>query len=426
MGRIWRGLRLGLKSLLLHKLRSGLTTLGLTFGVAAVISMLAVGEGASRAVQRDIEQLGATNIILRSVKPSEELQAASGRQAPLILRFGLTYPDYQRIVETVPTIKRVLPVREIRKQIRSGDHAFDGRVVGTTHDYAEFNHLKVLKGRFLQRSDDDLYRNCAVLAHSTASALFPYHDPIGETVVLGKDPYTVVGVTSERDVATTARESIAGQDFNRDVYIPLNTCRVRFGERIIDFRSGRFSAEETELTQLTVQVHSIDQVTPTASVLTATYEPYHPQKDVQLVVPYALLEEARRAARQFSIILGTIASISLLVGGIGIMNIMLATVTERTREIGIRRALGAKRRDIIQQFLVECVVLSGVGGLVGVLLGMGIPRIIVYFVPDQNPIITVQSVLVAFGISVTVGILFGIYPARRAALMDPIEALRQE
>jgi putative ABC transport system permease protein len=167
-------------------------------------------------------------------------------------------------------------------------------------------------------------------------------------------------------------------------------------------------------------------VTPTASVLTASYEPYHPQKDVQIVVPYALLEEARRSARQFSIILGTIASISLLVGGIGIMNIMLATVTERTREIGIRRALGAKRRDIIQQFLVECVVLSGVGGLVGVLMGMGIPRVIVYFVPDQKPIITVQSVLVAFGISVAVGILFGIYPARRAALMDPIEALRQE
>jgi putative ABC transport system permease protein len=426
MGRIWRGLRLGLKSLLLHKLRSGLTTLGLTFGVAAVISMLAVGEGASRAVQRDIEQLGATNIILRSVKPSDELQAASGRQAPLILRFGLTYPDYQRIVETVPTIKRVLPVREIRKQIRCREHAFDGRVVGTTHDYAEFNHLKVLKGRFLQRSDDELYRNCAVLAHATALALFPYDDPIGQTIALGKDPYTVVGVTSVQSVTAGTREGFTGQDYNRDVYIPLNTCRLRFGERIIDFRSGRFSAEETELTQLTVQVHSISEVTPTASVLTASYEPYHPQKDVQIVVPYALLEEARRSARQFSIILGTIASISLLVGGIGIMNIMLATVTERTREIGIRRALGAKRRDIIQQFLVECVVLSGVGGLVGVLMGMGIPRVIVYFVPDQKPIITVQSVLVAFGISVAVGILFGIYPARRAALMDPIEALRQE
>jgi putative ABC transport system permease protein len=426
MGRIWRGLRLGLKSLMLHKLRSGLTALGLIFGVAAVISMLAVGEGASRDAQHRIEELGATNIILRSVKPSEDAQAASGRQAPLILRFGLKYADYERIIETVPTIKRVLPVREIRKQIRSVETAFDGRVVGTTHEYAEFNHVKVARGRFLEQSDDKLYRNYAVLAHATAEALFPYQDPIGETISLGSDAYKIVGVTGEHASTAASGGGFAGQDYNRDVYIPLNTCRLRFGERIIDFRSGRFSAEETELTQLTIQVQSTSEVTPTAKVLTASYEPYHPEKDVQMTVPYDLLEQARRSARQFSIILGTIASISLLVGGIGIMNIMLATVTERTREIGIRRALGAKRRDIIQHFLIECVLLSGVGGLAGVLLGIWIPRIIVYFVPDQKPIITPQSVVLAFGISVGVGILFGIYPARRASLMDPIDALRQE
>ncbi len=426
MGRIGRGIVLGVRSLMLHKLRSGLTTLGLMFGVAAVISMLAVGEGASRSVQRDIEQLGATNIILRSVKPSDEAQAASGKQSPLILRYGLTYDDYRRIAETVPTIKQILPVREIRKQIRSLEHVLDARVVGTIHDYAEFNHLEVVKGRFLERSDDELYRNCAVLAHATAMALFPYDDPIGETINLGNDAYTVVGVTSERAKTSDSGTGVTGQDYNRDVYIPLNTCRVRFGERILEMRSGRFSAEETEITQLTVQVNSIDEVTPTATVLAKSYEPYHPQKDVQMAIPYELLEQARRSARQFTIILGTIASISLLVGGIGIMNIMLATVTERTREIGIRRALGAKRRDIIQQFLIECVTLSAVGGLAGILLGMGIPRIIVYFFPDQKTIITVQSVIVAFGISVCVGILFGVYPARRAALMDPIEALRHE
>jgi putative ABC transport system permease protein len=425
MGRIWRGLRLGLKSLMLHKLRSGLTALGLIFGVAAVISMLAVGEGASRDAQLRIEELGATNIILRSVKPSEEAQATAGRPA-IILRYGLMYDDYERIVETVPTVKRVLPIREIRKQIRRREHAFDGRVVGTTHDYAEFNHLKVVKGRFLERSDDVQYRNYAVLAHATAEALFPYQDPIGETIVLGSGAYKVVGVTGERASTAASGGGLTGRDYNRDVYIPLNTCRVRFGELIIDIRSGGGSAEETQLTQLTVQVHSIDDVTPTVDVLRATYEPRHPKHDVQMTVPYDLLEEARRSARRFSIILGTIASISLLVGGIGIMNIMLATVTERTREIGIRRALGAKRRDIIQQFLVEGVVLSAFGGLAGVLLGMVIPRIIVYFAPDQKTIITAQSVFLAFGISVGVGILFGVYPARRAALMDPIEALRHE
>jgi putative ABC transport system permease protein len=426
MGRIRRGVVLGLRSLMLHKLRSGLTALGLMFGVAAVISMLAVGEGASRSAQRDIEQLGATNIILRSVKPSDDVQAASGRQAPLILRYGLTYADYWRIIETVPTVRHALPVREIRKQIRCLERALDGRVVGTTHDYAEFNHLEVVKGRFLERFDDELYRNCAVLAHATAVALFPYGDPIGETINLGSDTYTVVGVTSERAATAVAGNSVTSQDYNRDVYIPLNTCRLRFGERILEMRSGLFSAEETELTQLTIQVNSIDEVTPTASVLVKSYEPYHPLKDVQMAIPYELLEQARRSARQFTIILGTIASISLLVGGIGIMNIMLATVTERTREIGIRRALGAKRRDITQQFLIECVALSAFGGFAGILVGMGIPRLIVYFFPDQKTIVTVQSVLLAFGISVSVGILFGVYPARRAALMDPIEALRHE
>ena len=413
---------------MLHKLRSGLTSLGLIFGVASVISMLAVGEGASRDAQLRIEELGATNVILRSVKPSDEAQAASGRPAPLILSYGLKYADLERIVATIPTIKRVLPVREIRKQIRYAERAFDGRVVGTTHEYAEFNHVKVARGRFLDRSDDTLYRNCAVLAHATAEALFPFQDPIGEMVALGSGAYKIVGVTGERSGTAASGGSFAGQDYNRDVYIPLNTCRLRFGERIIDFRSGRFSAEETELTQLTIQVQSTDEVPATAKVLTATYEPYHPEKDVQMTVPYDLLEQARRSARQFSIILGTIASISLLVGGIGIMNIMLATVTERTREIGIRRAAGRAswRRDIIQHFLIECMLLSGVGGLAGVLLGMWIPRIIVYFVPDQKTIITLQSVVLAFGISVAVGILFGIYPARRAALMDPIDALRAE
>jgi putative ABC transport system permease protein len=257
-------------------------------------------------------------------------------------------------------------------------------------------------------------------------ALFPYGDPIGETINLGSDAYTVVGVTSEQAATGVVGNSVTSQDYNRDVYIPLNTCRLRFGERILEMRSGRFSAEETELTQLTIQVNSIDEVTPTASVLVKSYEPYHPQQDVQMAVPYELLEQARRSARQFTIILGTIASISLLVGGIGIMNIMLATVTERTREIGIRRALGAKRRDITQQFLIETVVLSGVGGLLGVLVGVTIPQLIIYFIPDQKAIVTTVSVMLAFGISVAIGILFGIYPARRAAMMDPIEALRHE
>ncbi|HEX8201317.1 MAG TPA: ABC transporter permease [Isosphaeraceae bacterium] len=425
MGRIWRSLKLGVKSLLLHKLRSGLTILGIVFGVAAVIMMLAVGEGASRDAQEQIAQLGATNIIYRSIKPSDETQAGTSGRPARILNYGLQYADYERILATVPTIKRALPIREIRKQIRRLSYFLDGRVVGTTHDYAEFNRLHMERGRFLTQSDNDHYENYAVLAAETASTLFPYEDPIGQTVKLGSDYYTVVGVTRERAATGAIGGSLAAQDYNRDVYIPINTCKLRFGERIIDNRSGQMSAEETQLTQVTLQVGDITDVLRSAPVIEAAVKPFHPKKDVDMIVPYDLLLQAQRSAQVFSFVLGAIAFISLLVGGIGIMNIMLATVTERTREIGIRRALGAKRRDITQQFLIETIVLSGIGGLLGVVIGVNVPSLIVYF-SAIKAYVTPNSVLLSFGISVLVGIVFGLYPAQRAARMDPIEALRHE
>jgi len=424
--RTWRAFRQGAKSLLLHKLRSGLTVLGIVFGVAAVISMLAVGEGSSRDAQERIRQLGATNIIVRAVKPTEESQSSGGRPS-WILNYGLKYDDYERILATVPTIKKALPIREIRKQVRYLNRFLDGRVVGTTHDYDEFNRLEMDKGRFLSQTDNERYQNYAVLAHETAKALFPYEDPRGKNIRIGGDYYTVIGVTKERASSAGTGGSLAAQDFNKDVYIPMNTCRLRFGELIMTSRAGSFEAERIQLTQITLQVGSIAEVRPTHPIIEAAVNPWHAKnKDVDIVVPYELLLEAQRSARQFSIILGTIASISLLVGGIGIMNIMLATVTERTREIGIRRALGAKRKDITQQFLIETIVLSGVGGVLGVTVGIAVPRIIVFFIPEQRALVTVGSVLLAFGISVGIGILFGLYPARRAAMMDPIEALRHE
>jgi putative ABC transport system permease protein len=422
---MWRTVKLGMKSLLLHKLRSGLTVLGIVFGVAAVISMLSIAEGTRREALEQIRALGATNIIVRSMKPSDEAQATAGRPSR-VLKYGLKYSDYDRMIETIPTIRKVLPIREIRKQIRRGSLFLDGRVVGTTHDYAEFNLLQLEKGRFLTASDNEKYQNFAVLASETAKRLFPYEDPLNQSVKLGTDYYTVVGVTAERASSAGIGANRIQQDFNKDVYIPLNTCKLRFGEKIVDNRSGSMQAEETQLTQITIQVKSINDVLPSVDLIKASWEPYHPRKDVEMTVPYDLILQAETSARQFSIILGTIAAISLLVGGIGIMNIMLATVTERTREIGIRRALGAKRRDITYQFLIECVVLAGVGGLLGVALGFTIPQVIIYFIPDQKAIVTGASVMLAFSISVAIGILFGIYPARRAALMDPIEALRHE
>jgi putative ABC transport system permease protein len=426
MGRIWRSLKLGMKSLMLHKLRSGLTVLGIVFGVAAVISMLAVGEGSSREQQQQLQALGAVNLIVKSVKPSEESQASTGgRPGRMILNYGLKYEDYDRILATVPTIRKALPIREIKKEIRYLNRAVEGRVVGTTHLYDEFNHLDVERGRFLTEADNEHYENYAVLGYDVAQKLFPYEDPVGQSVKLGSDYYVVVGTTRKRGTSIAVGGASVGQDYNKDVYIPLNTCRLRFGERIIDNRAGTMSAEETQLTQITIQVGETSEVRPTAPIIEAAVLPWHPKKDVELIVPLELIEQAERTARQWSFVLGTIASISLLVGGIGIMNIMLATVTERTREIGIRRALGAKQKDITLQFLIESVVLSGVGGLLGVCLGVTIPFAIVYFA-KMKAFVTPTSVGLAFGISVGVGVLFGLYPANRAAKMDPIEALRHE
>jgi len=431
MGRLIRSFRLGLKSLLLHKLRSGLTVLGIVFGVAAVIAMLAIGEGASRDAQERYQALGAVNIIIKSRKPTEETQAAGGRPAR-ILNFGLKYEDLDRLTETLPGIKKALPIREIaNKEVRRLSYKIDSRIVGTSRDYAEFNHLKIERGRFLTDTDNDTYENFCVLGAEVASTLFPYENPLEDergnarAVKVGSDYYIVVGVTKNRDPSASIGSSLVGHDFNRDVYIPLNTCKLRFGDKIMDFRSGSMSAEETQLSQITLQFANTEEVERHDSVVRRTIEPHHPKKDVEFTVPLELINEAKRTSRIFSIVLGAIAAISLVVGGIGIMNIMLATVTERTREIGIRRALGAKRRDITEQFLIESVVLSGVGGVLGVVLGIGVPFIIVYFA-NMKAVVTPTSVILSFGISVGIGILFGLYPANRAAKMDPIEALRHE
>lgn len=450
-----RTIRLAMKSLMLHKLRSGLTMLGIVFGVFSVIAMLAIGEGASHQAQQQVLALGATNIIVVTVKPPPDALAASsgggssrGRSSMNIPQYGLTRADFDLLTKTLRTITGAVRMRELPSEARYLEKTLNIRLVGCTTEYCDMNHLTVMRGRFLTDEDESEIANVAVLAAEVASQMFPFVDPIGQSIQLRDHRYMIVGVMKTKTSTAAIGGSLSGQDYNKDVYIPMSTFRSRIGDRVFTRMSGSFSAEQVELNQITLKVKSRDDVVSTAEVVKESLKKTHAGKtDYDVIVPLELLKQADQIRQIFNIVLGSIAAISLVVGGIGIMNIMLATVTERTREIGIRRALGARQSDIIRQFLTETIVLSGAGGLIGILLGLATPLsfqaikgIFENFVMDRSsgqspmakifsemePRIALWSLPVAFGISVTIGIVFGLYPARSAARMHPIEALRHE
>jgi len=437
----FRAWRLGVRSLWLHPMRSLLTILGILVGVASVIWLLAIGQGISAAVQHQIEGLGADNIIIRSIKPRSE--SAESKPSGIVVSYGLTRQDFAVLSETIPTIDRALPVRELRREFRRGGNMVDGRLVGCTPEYAAVTHLEIERGRFLTDADLGQKRNVCVLGAGTAEKLFPIEDPLERSVRIENLYYVVVGIVKERAPSAGIGGSLEAQDYSKDVYIPITELWSRIGDTIVARRSGAIEGERLELNQITLRINSVTNVLATAEIVKQTLAHAHREGDYGVTVPLELLEQAKTTRLMFMLFMGIIAAISLVVGGIGIMNIMLATVTERTREIGVRRALGAKRRDIARQFLVETVVLSIVGGVVGVVVGLTCGPMIALFrkllssivpaamdnlpevIRDVEPEIVSWSIPLAFGISVAVGVVFGLYPAVRAAAMDPIEALRE-
>jgi putative ABC transport system permease protein len=420
-----RGVILALRSLWLHKLRAFLSVLGIIIGTAAVIALMAFGEGSMQDALEDIRRMGATNIIVRSVKPPDE----SNTRRIRVAMYGLTYADYSRMatLQSSGTVTRMVPMRVFPVEIRREAKLHNGRAVGTTPEYAEINKLELAVGRFLTHEDGLRMENLCAIGSEVARELFPFGDPLGQSVRVGSNYYRIVGVLRPRMPTGGSGGSQAAEDYNRDVYIPIETVRVRFGEQIVVRSSGSFNREQVELSQVTLTVSDIDKVRPTGEIIREMMG-RHLKADWAVTVPLDRLEEAERSKARYQMLLVLIASISLLVGGIGIMNIMLVTVTERTREIGIRRALGAKRRDITMQFLIEAMVQTTIGGLLGVLVGLAI----VYLVPAVAGIweinlparIHVPSIFISLGVAISVGVLFGWYPARRAAHLDPIEALR--
>ena len=422
-----RTIRAGFRSLWMHRLRSGLNMLGIVFGVSSVIAMLAVGEGASFEAQEQIRQQGSQNIILTSVKPPEALSGAQGQTN--LLEYGITDKDLQRIRATIPTVEILVPGRIIRQKVWNVGRRVDCDVIGTVPWYPAMRNHGIASGRFFTDSEMDRNASVCVLGGEVVQDLFPLHGAIGRSVRIASDYYRVIGVMEPKYGAApgngSANHEARASAGAKSVYIPLSTARTRFGEILVRQSSGSREMERVEYHEVTVRVRSLDDVIETSLIIMDLMEINHDKLDYEVIVPLNLLRAAERTARIFNVVLGSIAAISLVVGGIGIMNIMLASVTERMREIGIRRALGAKRRDIVTQFLAETVMLSGFGGLVGVALGILIPALITRFA-DQETIVVYWSPLLAFSISLVVGVVFGMYPAMRAADMDPVEALRHE
>ena len=416
----------------MHRLRSALTTLGIIFGVCSVIAMLAIGEGASQEAQEAIARLGSTNLLIETVEPPEE-RADTG-ETQRMRSFGLTYKDAESIRNTLPDVEVVVPIREIDQEARYLRRKVAIKIVGTVPWYTEVSPIHVVHGRFLSSIDLHQQQSVCVVDEQLVSGLFGFEDPVGKDVRIQGNCYRVVGVAGAPPVGgkendfDSAISAATGSDGGAagSIYLPLSTSKSRFTELTASFSGGSQTIQRVQLQKITVKVKSTEHVLPMRDMLDTLLGRLHKdKKDYRIVVPLELLRQAKRTKLIFSIVLGSIATISLLVGGIGIMNIMLATVSERTREIGIRRALGAKKRDIIVQFLSETLLLTLVGGILGIVLGSLIPFLVTHF-GHMRTVITGSSLVLAFGISAAVGITFGLYPAYRAANMDPIESLRHE
>ncbi|WP_315854997.1 ABC transporter permease [Stieleria varia] len=428
-----RDIRVGMKTLLMHPLRSMLTVLGIFIGVASVIWLLAISEGIAAKANQQIEELGANNIILTTSRPSgDQLQ---GRK---VYYYGLTEEDCYHLRETIPSVSMVIPLyRRTGREFRYLDRKVEGEINACTPEYKDLYSLKMVDGRFLLPSDGAKRANVCVLDQTVARELFRHVDPIGKSIHVIDDFFKVVGVVATRAELEQVKGTTSGQDFSDNVYIPLETYWTRFGETYSTGNNGGRA-----VSQIVLRLKDQDEAITTGQAIKQALDRTHMFEDYMIGVPLELLQQARNTRLMFMAMMALLASISLLVGGIGIMNIMLATVTERTREIGIRRALGARKRDVTRQFLIETVLLSVGGGITGILGGLtcnkmlqGIRWVVTQSFPEMmkslpdtvqsmEPVILPWSIPVAFGISVTVGVIFGIYPAIRAAAMNPIEALR--
>ena len=413
-------LLLGLGSLVAHKFRSFLTALGILFGVWSVIAMLAINEGAGYESQMALRQMGTDTLIIESVKPPPEESTAARERGALM--YGLTVKDTRALRDSLPQVIRSATAHRTFKSAQRGARLIPVQVLGVSPTYHEMARLRVVAGRFIAPADQLRRRNCCVITPSLGRRLFGFEDPLGGTIRLDGQTFVIVGMVGKpsRSAAAVPADLVSNL-----VFVPDTADRMRFGKYTIVRTSSTSLRELVEVSQIIFQMASEQAVLDGAIVARSLLARMHDSHDYEITVPLELIMQRRKQQRLWNIVFFFIASISLIVGGIGIMNVMLASMNERIREIGIRRALGAKRRDVVIQFLVEAVTLTTIGGAMGIGVGMLVPNI-VERVLDLKTILTAPTMVVPFVMAVAVGILSGLYPAVRAARLDPIKALRHE
>ncbi len=412
-------------SLTRHLVRSLLATLGIVLGIAAVVAMLAIGEGGRQEALRQIESQGVDNIILRSVKPTEGIVQQSSRS--FTQRYGITQGDVDHVQGVFQNVRLIVPVMDVRRDIYQGQQTTDIKAVATIPAFLEVTRCRLVdrRSRFLTPTDGQVLDPVCVVGVKAARRLFGHLDPLGRNVVIGNVSFRVVGLFE-----SPGGGRLGGQyELNNTVVMPLETARSLWGG--ITMRMGRGVAEQVDYDFLYVSARDVDAIPGTAGRLRTYLRAAHTQADYEVLVPYELMQSARKTRRIFTIVMTSIAAISLLVGGIGIMNIMLANIFERTREIGVRRALGARKRDILWQFLAESVLLTSIGGALGAGLGIGTSAAAEWFSKmggdsGITAVVTPESLVVALAVSVATGITFGTHPAWKAAQLDPLTALRHE
>lgn len=423
----------GLAELLSHKMRSMLTMLGVIFGVAAVIAMVSIGEGAKQEALDQIKQMGIDVIHVKRATITGELAMKAEEKSP----FGLKYSDAQSISNVCSYAKRIVPTREVFADVRIGVRPVAVKIVGTTADYKQVSRSQLEDGRFLLKRDIDDHAPVCVLGAAAKRELFGFDNPIGKTVKIGNRVFQVIGLMQPKEVGS-AKAFSALRDINSDIYIPLSVSITDFKiasqqaipsdvnklMQIVFRLRSKQSLGNSAVSSIIVQVQDENATNATASIIRSVLNRQHKGiRDYEIIIPAELLKQSQQTQRIFNIVMAAIASISLLVGGIGIMNIMLATVSQRTREIGVRRCIGATRWDIVRQFMLEALVITCLGGLIGIALGIGGARAISTYA-DWRTVVSTQAIVLSFGVSAIVGVVFGLYPAVRAAMVDPIEALR--